>query len=103
MAFCSYDFYSDQFLSRQAGTAFGGRLDVTGALRTQHNPASQCLHRSSVSRIGNAVAHGAASCEQSFFWKRLTDGAIIAKWWSVRFTCSTSKGPGVPHAIHRQE
>ena len=37
-------------------------------------PASQCLHRSSVSRIGNAAARGAASCGQSFFWKRLTDG-----------------------------
>ena len=47
---------------------------VVGAFRTQHNPASQCLHRSSVSRIGNAAAHGAASCEQSFFWKRSTDG-----------------------------
>ena len=37
-------------------------------------PASQCLHRSSVSRIGNAAACGAASYEQSFFWKRSTDG-----------------------------
>ena len=46
---------------------------VAGTLRIQHNPASQCLHRSSVSRIGNAAAHGAASYEQSFFWKRSTD------------------------------
>ena len=30
-------------------------------------------------------------------------GAIVAKRRSVRFTCSTSKGPGVRHAIHRQE
>ena len=37
-------------------------------------PASQCLHRSSVSRIGNATARGAASCGQSFFRKRLADG-----------------------------
>ena len=29
-------------------------------------------------------------------------GAIVAKRRSVRFTCSTSKGPGVRHAIHRQ-
>ena len=50
------------------------RVIVAGALRTQHNPASQCLHRSSVSRIRNAAARGAASCEQSFFWKRSTDG-----------------------------
>ena len=28
MAFCSYDFYSDQFLLRLAGTAFGGRLEL---------------------------------------------------------------------------
>ena len=47
---------------------------VAGALHTQHNPASRCLHRSSVSRIGNAAARGAASCKQSFFWKRSTDG-----------------------------
>ena len=47
---------------------------VVGALRTQHNPASQCLHRSSVSRIGNAALCGAASCEQSFFWKHSMDG-----------------------------
>ena len=37
-------------------------------------PASQCLHRSSVSRIGNAAARGATSCKQSFFWKRSMDG-----------------------------
>ena len=36
-------------------------------------PASQCLHRSSISRIGNVAARGVASCEQSFFWKRSTD------------------------------
>ena len=29
--------------------------------------------------------------------------AIVAKRRSVRFTCSTSKGPGVRHTIHRQE
>ena len=29
MTFCSYDFYSDQFLLLQAGTAFGGRLELT--------------------------------------------------------------------------
>ena len=47
---------------------------VACALRTQHNPASQRLHRSSVSRFGNAAACGAASCRQTFFWKRSTDG-----------------------------
>ena len=36
--------------------------------------ASQRLHRSSVSRFGNAAARGAASCGQTFFWKRSTDG-----------------------------
>ena len=30
-------------------------------------------------------------------------GQSSAKRQSVRFTCSTSKGPGVRHAIHRQE
>ena len=29
--------------------------------------------------------------------------AIVAKRRSIRFTCSTSKGPGVRHTIHRQE
>ena len=33
MAFCSYDFYSDQFLSRQAGTAFGGRLELVPSVK----------------------------------------------------------------------
>ena len=47
---------------------------VAGALRTRHNPASQRLHRSSVSRFGNAAARGAASYGQTFFWKRSTDG-----------------------------
>ena len=61
------------------------------------------LHRSSVSRIGDAAAHEAASCEQSFFGKRSTDGAIVAKWRSVRFTCSTSRKLGVRHAVLRQE
>ena len=28
MTFSSDEFYSDQFLSRQAGTAFGGRLEL---------------------------------------------------------------------------
>ena len=79
------------------------RVRVTGALRTRHNPASQRLRRSSVSRIGGAAACEAASCEQSFFGKRSTDGAINAKRRSVRFTCSTSRKPGVRHAVHRQE
>ena len=48
--------------------------DVVGALRTQHNPASQCLRCSSISRIGDAAAREAASCKQSFFGKRSTDG-----------------------------
>ena len=30
-------------------------------------------------------------------------GAIVAKRRSVRFTCSTSREPGVRHAVHRQE
>ena len=30
-------------------------------------------------------------------------GPIVAKRWSVRFTCSTSTKPGVRHAVHRQE
>ena len=76
---------------------------VAGALRTRHNPASQRLRRSSVSRIGGAAVREAASCEQSFFGKRSTDGAIVAKRRSVRFTCSTSRKPGVRHAVHRQE
>ena len=37
-------------------------------------PASQRLHRSFVSWIGDAAARGAASCEESFFWKRSMDG-----------------------------
>ena len=53
--------------------------DVAGALRTQHNPASQCLHRLSVPRIGNVAARGAASYEQSFFWKCSTDGGDRCK------------------------
>ena len=33
MTFCSYDFYSDQFLSRQAGTSFGGRLELVPSVK----------------------------------------------------------------------
>ena len=33
MAFCSYDFYSDQFLSRQARTTFGGRLELAQSVK----------------------------------------------------------------------
>ena len=33
MTFCSYVFYSDQFLSRQAGTAFGGRLELAPSVK----------------------------------------------------------------------
>ena len=57
-----------------SGRRLASKPDVAGALRTRHNPASQCLRRSSVSRIGNAAAREAASCEQSFFGKRSTDG-----------------------------
>ena len=92
------------FLRRSlSGRRLAPKPDVAGALRTRHNPASQRLRRSSVSRIGGAAAREAASCEQSFFGKRSTDGAIVAKRRSVRFTCSTSRKPGVRHAVHRQE
>ena len=57
-----------------SGHRVASKPDVAGALRTRHNPASQRLHRSSVSRFGNAAARGAASCGQTFFWKRSTDG-----------------------------
>ena len=33
MPFCSDEFYSDQFLSRQAGTAFGGRLELAPSVK----------------------------------------------------------------------
>ena len=33
MTFCSDEFYSDQFLSRQAGTAFGGRLELALSMK----------------------------------------------------------------------
>ena len=91
------------FVAHFLAVALASKPDVAGALRTQHNPASQCLRRSSVSRIGDAAAREVASCEQSFFGKRSTDGAIVAKRRSVRFTCSTSRKPGVRHAVHRQE
>ena len=95
-------FISNHACSR--GDDTGDTLDVCrGCPSYAAQSASQRLHRSSVSRIGDAAARGAASCEQSFFWKRSTDGEIVAKRRSVRFTCSTSKGPGVRHAIHRQE
>ena len=42
-------------------------------------PRPNAFRRSSVSRIGDAAAREAASCEQSFFGKRSTDGAIVAK------------------------
>ena len=65
------------------GMKTGEQSAVAGALRSRHNPASQRLRRSSVSRIGDAAAREAASCEQSFFGKRSTDGAIVAKRRSV--------------------
>ena len=68
------------FLRRSlSGRRLAPKPDVAGALRSQHNPASQCLRRSSVSRIGDAAAREAASCEQSFFGKRSTDGAIVCE------------------------
>ena len=33
MIFCSYVFHSDQFLSRQAGTAFGGWLELAPSVK----------------------------------------------------------------------
>ena len=98
---CSLGYTS--FVARFLAVAWLRNQFVAGALRIRHKPASQCLHRSSVSRIGNAAAREAASCEQSFFGKRSTDGAIVAKRRSVRFTCSTSRKPGVRHAVLRQE
>ena len=86
-----------------SGRRSASKPDVAGALRTRHNPASQRLRRSSISRIGDAAAREAASCKQSFFGKRSTDGAIVAKRRSVRFTYSTSRKPRVRHAVLRQE
>ena len=53
--------------------SLGSETSCRGCSSYMAQPASQCLHRSSVSRIGNAAACGAASCGQSFFWKRSTD------------------------------
>ena len=62
-----------------SGRRSASKPDVAGALRIRHNPASQPLHRSSVSRFGNAAAREAASCGQTFFWKRSTDGGDCCK------------------------
>ena len=52
----------------------GSETSCRGCSSYTAQPASQCLHRSSVSWIGNVAARGAASYGQSFFWKRSTDG-----------------------------
>ena len=54
--------------------ATGVTTDCRGCLSYAAQSASQRLHRSSVSRIGDAAARGVASCEQSFFGKRSMDG-----------------------------
>ena len=59
--------------------SLGFETSCRGCSSYTAQPASQCLHRSSVSRIGNAAARGAASCEQSFFWKRSMDGGNRCK------------------------
>ena len=59
--------------------SLGFETSCRGCSSYTAQPASQCLHRSSVSRIGNAAARGAASYEQSFFWKRLTDRGDCCK------------------------
>ena len=59
--------------------SLGFETSCRGCSSYTAQPASQCLHRSSVSQIGNAVARGAASCGQSFFWKRSTDGGDCCK------------------------
>ena len=65
---------------------------VAGALRYTAQPASQCLHRSSVSRIGEcSCAWGSKLQNNLSLGSVRRTGAIVAKRRSVRFTCSTSK------------
>ena len=54
--------------------SLGSETSCRGCSLYTAQPAAQCLHRSSVLRIGNTAVRRAASCGQSFFWKRSMDG-----------------------------
>ena len=76
---------------------------VAGALRTQHNPHPSAFTVRLSHGLGMQLCVGQQAANNLSFGSVQRTGAIVAKRWSVRFTCSTSKGPGVRHAIHRQE
>ena len=76
---------------------------VAGALRTRHNPRPSAFTVRLSHGLGMQLCVGQQAADNLSSGSVRRTGVIVAKRWSVRFTCSTSKGPGVRHAIHRQE
>ena len=76
---------------------------VAGALRTQHNLRPSAFTFRLSHGLGMQLRMGQQAVDNLSSGSVRWTGVIVAKRRSVRFTCSASKGPGVRHAIHREE
>ena len=74
---------------------------IAGALRTWHNPRPSAFTVRLSHGLGMQLRMGQQAADNLSSGSVRRTGVIVAKRRSVRFMCSTSKGPGVRHAIHR--